>query len=1268
MSKPLPSDDNQLPTSEPSIQMQIENTSLDGGIQTLIGNNNIQFQGDSNIVTFNKTEILQISVEEIKTRKFIKTSPYKGLKKFEPADKDLFFGRDQFLTGLVYELEKSNLILLLGASGSGKSSVVRAGLIPWLSQKWGSQLVNLTFTPDIDPFESFYASLLNKYKQTEAKIAREAKADTLTQVVERLKQPDDYWFILIDQFEELFTTSLADKREQFIKSLVKLNKTKQNSVKIMGTMRADFLDRLSPYAQLVKATDKHRPLIAEMQLDELRLAIEQPAAHHGVVFETGLVEEIIKDIQRQAGYLPLLQYTLNLLWEDEVRTDSINDRTLNTSTYRQLGGVRGALQKHIDYIYDTLPEVEKLATRKIFLKLVDIGENSEIGSEWKPVRRRAVRAEFNDELEQTVLAKLINENLLVSDRQPQSQESTIEIAHEILLTSWTTLNTWIEENRQAISLRNRLNDDVANWQAKKAEDELWSGSKLQKVLELRKDQTFNQVLGGFSDVANQFIDASVGLRERQQRRAIIGLTSFSTFTLLLAGFAAYQWQNAERGRIEPAAIAAKNLLSNYPLEATVNVISLVGQSRSPLLNFPNQLFPQSIKDGLFSAVEISREKNLLKSHQGYVNSVAISSDGQTIVSGGNDGTISIWNRNGQPIGTPFKGDQGSIRSVAISSDGQTIVSGGNDGTVRVWNRNGQPLGTPFKGHTHNVISVAISSDGQTIVSGSHDATVRIWNRYGQLLSQPLKSFEGGQIVIPLPRSSTNLFSVNEVAISSDGQTILAGNSDGTVKMWNRYGQPLGRAFQTYQGTIKSIVERSVRSIAISTDGQTIVSGSNNGTISIWKRNGQPLGKPFKAHQSYVSSVAISTDGQTIISVSTDGIIKMWNRKGELIGTPLKGHQNSVNSVAISSDGQTILSASNDGTVRIWDRKGQTLSEPFQGHTDSVESVAISSDGQTIVSGSKDETVRIWNRKGQIINKPFESDSYSVYSVAISSDGQTILSGGSDDNVKMWNRKGELIGTPLKADQSYVRSVTISSDGQTIVSGGYDGTIVKIWNRKGELIGAPLKPDQSYNDSDKIVNADQRSNSNNYVAISADGQTIVSGGSDDNVRIWNRKGQSLGTPFEGHQGSVNSVAISADGQTIVSGSSDGTVRIWNRKGQPIGTPFTADQGKILSVATSTDGQTIVSGGYDGTVRMWNRYGQPVGTPFKGHQGSVNSVAISADGQTIVSGGNDGTVRIWDIKLDSWLKVACERLANHPVFKNPVSVDEKEAKKTCKPYLR
>ncbi len=538
-------------------QLDIDGSSIEGQVAQAAGDvTQIQLKN----LTFNKTQIIQISVSEIKTRSFKVESPYQGLDFFDRDHQDYFFGRDQFLTGLVNELEKTNLVLLLGASGSGKSSVVRAGLIPWLTKQRDIKLVTFVFTPNQDPFESLYASLLTQnYRQSEVQIIRSGKADSLVQLFHSLKQPTSDWFIFIDQFEELLPTVQNQRHKEFMAGLVEVSRTNLAGIKIMMAMRADFLDRLSPYPEFIKLTDRHRPMLAEMQQDELRLAIEQPAAHHGVIFEQGLVEEIIKDVQGQAGYLPLLQYALDLLWKTEQQTGKLQqDRTLKIATYRALGGIRGALQQRVDQIYTTLSSPEQAATQSIFLKLVGIGGDEGSETDWKPIRRRAHRGEFSDPQEQRVLSQLIDEKLVVSDRQPHTQQSTIELAHEVLLSSWAMLNHWIRDNRQAIALRNRLNDDVVRWQAKKAEDELWSGSKLEQALELRKDTNFNQVLGGFNAAANQFINASLGKRDRQRRRLTAAAIAFPT--LIAVAAVTFGWQQQQSKQ----AVAGVFLAGNRP--------------------------------------------------------------------------------------------------------------------------------------------------------------------------------------------------------------------------------------------------------------------------------------------------------------------------------------------------------------------------------------------------------------------------------------------------------------------------------------------------------------------------------------------------------------------------------------------------------------------------------------------------------------------------------------------------------------------------------
>ncbi|MBY5282757.1 NACHT and WD repeat domain-containing protein, partial [Anabaena sp. PCC 7938] len=1035
-------------------------------------------------VTFNQTQIIQISVEEIKTRKFIVTSPYKGLKKFESEDKDRFFGRDQFLTGLVNELEQTNFVLLLGASGSGKSSVIRAGLIPWLVERQGSQLMNLVFTPDQDPFESLYASLLGNYKQSEAKIARVVKEDTLTQVVRSLKQQDSYWFILIDQFEELFTTTEPSKRDVFIKSLVQLVKTldkvSDRSVKVVATMRADFLDRLSPYANLIKVTDQHRPIIAEMQLDELRLAIEQPAAHHGVVFEAGLVKQIIDDVQGQAGYLPLLQYTLNLLWETEVQSQSIEDRTLNISNYRQLGGVRGALQLHIDQIYGALSEPEKLAAQRIFLKLVSIGEDEESGTEWKPVRRRANRPEFSDSLEQTVLMELINQNLLVSNRATDSPESTIEIAHEALLISWTTLNTWIKENRQAITLRNRLNDDVEQWKKTKSPEDLWRGSKLERILELSRDLGFNRVLGGFSPVANQFINASKKLRDRQLRRTkIIAIVGFvlSGLATTAAIVATYQFQQAERGRMEQYAATAEALLANeQPVEALINSIAGVGLSKKWFVKFPNHPVPVSVQSSLLDTVRMNREENRLH-HETGVTVVRVSKDGNYLATGDREGTIRLWDLHGHLIGQPLQHGQQSVEALAFSPDRQLLISGSEDGTLMRWNLEGKPIAIPFKDrHQGIVASIAFSSDGLQIASGGADTTVRLWDRQGNPIN-PFIVNEG--------------YSINSVSFALNSNQILFcyGRRLGFWTLGNSLGEPLA---------LESGMSPFSYNCVFSPDGSRIAT-SGSETVKLWNLEGKSIAI-LQGHQGYVSAVGFSSDNQKIVSGGADKTVRVWDLQGNQIGLPLRGHQRFITSVDfVSKDKQIVVSGSDDGSVRLWNLRDQSVGLVLSAGDKLVTAVAVSPNGKYFVTGSQEGMLHLWNANGSSIGTPFKGHQQEVTSVAFSPDNQTIVSGSLDQSVRLWHLNGSKIGQPLQHDAP-VTSVAFSPDGKLIASGVFSRSEKDFKGRDGELWT----------------------------------------GGNHTITLSNLQGKRIAPPFTGHYGSqasnndkLMSVAFSLDGKYLVS---------------------------------------------------------------------------------------------------------------------------------------
>jgi WD40 repeat protein/energy-coupling factor transporter ATP-binding protein EcfA2 len=1183
------------------------------------GRDQINIENLQGNATFNQTQIIQIAVAEIKTRSLNTASPYRGLTPFDQNDKDYFFGRDQFLTTLVNELEQTNVVLLLGASGSGKSSVIRAGLIPWLSQKWGSRLINVTLSPDHDPFESLYGSLLKYYKQSDAQMARIGNADTLSHVVQTLKQSQSFWFIFIDQFEELFTTSQPEKRDRFIQSLVKLSQDHVNDpfLKIVATMRADFLDRfdLYPANRLARITEKHRPLITQMHPDELRLAIEQPAAHHGVVFEAELVATIIKDVQGQAGYLPLLQYTLNRLWEEELQTGDIQqERTLHTTTYWRLGGVTGALQKHVDDIYQRLQqEGYGLATQRIFLRLVEIGGDAESGTDWKPVRRRANRSEFKDELEKTVLDELIDEKLVVSDLPSHAQESTVEIAHEILLTCWTALNTWIKENRQAIALRNRLNDDVERWQAKKSDDELWTGSKLEQVLELRDNPIFNQVLGGFSTTANQFIEVSLGKRDRQlrfyRRTAIAGVTA----ALCITGIsivAVAKWRDADYGQIEALTRSSNATIATNQtaFDALVEALKAGEHFQQASLFGTDASLESEVTEALGQALYLVREQNRLEGHRNYIQRVVFSPDHQRIGTAGHDWVAKLWSPTGKELQT-LRGHTDSVNDVAFSPDSKIIGTASSDTTAKLWEPNGKALLT-LRGHQDYVRGIRFSPDGTTVVTASDDKTVRLWSIHGK----PQGILRGHQGTI------------YQAIFNHKGTLIATASEDKTVGVWNR---KTGKV-RFLKGHTQPII-----GLSFSPDDHTIATASNDRTVILWN---VATGKPnvtLKGHTDGVKDVSFSPNGRTLATASADGTVKLWNLDGTLLDI-LQGHSGRVNSVSFSKDGRILASSSNDKTARLW-QVNRTRLTLLGNHPDSLDRLSISSDGQMIAAASSSSNlVKIWQRNGKLMKSWKETA--PVKAIEFSPDGKTVAT-GSDTTLKLWNLQGKFLKLIWKHPES-VLSLSFSPDGKQIATADYGGTM-RVWALSGKLLYS-LKAHAA-----EIYS----------IRFSPDGKWIATASWDQTAKLWNRDKTLLQT-LKGHNAPIYSVAFSPTSPTIATASEDNTVKLWNLDGQELRT-LKGHTAAIIDVAFSPSGQ-IATASNDRSIKLWTSQGQLM-TTLRGHRNEVNAVGFTADNKSLVSASDDKTVLLWNIEslsLGSLVKQGCEWFRDYLVNHQNV------AKEMCK----
>ncbi|AFZ14084.1 peptidase C14 caspase catalytic subunit p20 [Crinalium epipsammum PCC 9333] len=1127
-------------------------------------------------------------------------NPYLGLYPFEEKDAERFFGREQVIWDVINCIDHNPFLAVMGSSGSGKSSLIKAGVLPKLRQRYQWQIA--VMTPGKNPRQK------------------------LIEVLEQRQTEETTFLLIIDQFEEVFTLCEDQVECQgFFRLIAKEVSKSEYETRIAVVIRADFMSKCGDYAEIADLINASRPtgyVVKSLCLPEFRTDIEQaialPALRQGVSFESGLVAEIVSDVIADPGALPLLQYALKELWKVCIEQPENPEPCLTWKGYEQIGKVGGALTKQANLIYDSFSKAEQQFVRYLFAEeLVQLGEGEKVTrrrTTWKRLESIAYPPELTKELVREVVNQLAIQRLIVTD------EETVEVAHESLLSEWALLKQWIDTDREKIRLKHRIESECRDWQEKyqKSDKALLMGALLATVEEKLDWEKLPEA---------EYVKKSLEKRDHEltfYRATLIGAVASLFCITVIAIFAGVKWQAADRGQIEALTTSstAKFNENRNSFNALIDALKAAEQLKNSIVLAKNPESQSQVIGALIQARAFVKERNRIEQHNNYVSTVSYSPDGKLIATGSGDNTVKLWDLERRKFKTLPK-QKNAISSVSFNHNSSKIATASYDGTVKLWNAKGNLIKTLQQPNKMPVYSVTFSPDG-TIATASSDATVKLWDKNGNFL----------QTLNDKKTPDGHKKAVYSVSFSPNGNTIATGSHDKTVKIWT---QQQGK----WKINILNGHTKMVTKVSFNGKGDLLASASNDKTAILWDLKTRKQRIKLTGHIDGVKDISFNPKEPIIATASADNKIKLWDLKGKLLNT-LAGHTSRVNSISFKPDGSILASGSNDKTVKLWAIKNNWLTV-LTTYENSADLVKISPDGQIIATASNNQ-LKLFQKKtpdSQILatgsnnqlkllqDKNFEN---RISDFSFSLNSQKVAIANWDGTVQLWNRQDNSFkDLPGKRDQEML-SVSISPDGE--IAAGTQAGLIQLWAKDQRSLGSfPAHKTKIFS-----------------IKFSPDNNIIASADDGGNIKLWNRKSKKLQDFWQSNNSPIYSIDFSPDSQILATASEDNTVKLWKQdsKGKYILIKTLKHDGGVASVSFSKDGNLLASASDDKIVRIWTKDGTLI-KKLTGHQDEVTSVSFSPnDNNILASSSSDQKVLLWDLDkltVDELRKDGCEWLQDY-----------------------